>query len=191
MKSAYGAYANIRNAAWQVILDFNIRTVPINLIRIANDANISIIKNSFAKVLKENELGLSALSDGNWYIIYDDTVIRGRARFTIAHELGHIFMAHPLKEGRCSFSREIGPMRPETEREADMFAARLLTPACVAWGLELQTAEDIAEVFDISLTAARYRAERLKLLRERKMFLTSPLERAVFNQFKDFINGHR
>jgi len=39
----------------------------------------------------------------------------------------------------------------------------------------------------ISYAAARFRAERMKLLYERNKFLTSPLEQQVYLQFKEFI----
>ena len=72
-----------------------------------------------------------------------------------------------------------------------MFAARLLAPACVLWGLDLHTAEEISEACNISLQAAGFRAERMKELYRRNRFLTSPLERKLYDQFRDFIEQNR
>lgn len=68
-----------------------------------------------------------------------------------------------------------------------MFAIRLLSPACVLWGLNLHTAEEIAEYCDISLQAASYRAERMAELYRRNRFLRSPVERTLYKQFEPFI----
>lgn len=53
-----------------------------------------------------------------------------RKNFTIAHELGHHFLAHPLQDGAiiCNTSVILGNDKPEIEKEADYFAACLLMP---------------------------------------------------------------
>lgn len=71
-----------------------------------------------------------------------------------------------------------------------MFASRLLAPACVLWGLNFHTAEEIAKVCNISITAAQIRAERMDMLYKRNKFLISPLERKVYEQLKGFIDKH-
>ncbi len=187
--NAYGAYRNIRDSAWQVLIDYNITSLPVDVIGIATKAGISVIKNSAIGELKSNEVGASILADGKWYIIYDDTVSKERIRFTVAHELGHIFLGHPLKEGY--HARTIDTDRPDTEKNADMFAARLLTPACVVWGLGLRTAEEIKQEFGISYSAAKVRADRMHTLYSRNTFLTTDLERQVFDNFREYISKHR
>ncbi|MDE6580289.1 MAG: ImmA/IrrE family metallo-endopeptidase [Ruminiclostridium sp.] len=116
----------------------------------------------------------------------DDENTVHRCRFTIAHEFGHIFLGHHLRY--CGYhTRTFNINRPQTESEADIFASRLLSPACVLWGLNLHKAEDIAKCCNISITAAKIRAERMELLYKRNKFLVSPLERKVYEQFRDFI----
>lgn len=181
----YGKYKYVRNASWQAIIDFNIRELPVGLIGIAKQADILIVKNSIAKRLKSNERGIS-IYDGKWIIVYDDTQSPTISRFTIAHELGHIFLGHRLKNGYYARTFE---KRNDEEQEADMFAIRLLAPACVLWALNLHNAEDIARVCNISYTAAKYRAERMQLLYARNKFLTSPLEIKVYEQFKEFVQN--
>lgn len=57
-----------------------------------------------------------------------------RARFTLAHELGHIFLNHDKREFYdAEAAREMGEDAPEKEkpakeREADAFASELLIP---------------------------------------------------------------
>ncbi len=98
-------------------------------------------------------------------------------------------MGHALKNGY--YTRKENIVKPADETEADMFAARLLAPACVLWGINAVTPEQIATACDISRTAATYRAERMDLLRKRGKFLTSPLERQVYKQFEDYIKNNR
>jgi Zn-dependent peptidase ImmA (M78 family) len=185
----YGAYANVRDSSWRVLLDYNVHSLPINTVSIACASGISIIKNSEVNELKSTEVGVSILDKKKWYIVYDDTVSKERIRFTIAHELGHIFLGHPLKLGY--HARTIDADKPETEKQADMFAIRLLAPACVIWGLGLHTAEEIQKYFNISYSAAKARASRMQVLYERNKFLQSELERKVYSNFEEYIRTHR
>ena len=187
--NAYGAYKNVRDSAWQVLLDYDIRTIPVNIVKIAVSSNILLLKNTETDLLKNGEIGVSILDDNQWNIIYDDTLPKGRIRFTIAHELGHIFLGHPMKLGY--HGRTIDTQKPETEKQADMFAIRLLVPACVVWGLGLHTPEEIQTVFDVSFSAAKARAARMEILYERDRFLTSDLERKVYANFKEFIDSYK
>ena len=87
------------------------------------------------------------------------------------------------------------------EQAANVFASRLLAPACVLWGCGVHTPEQIAELCSISLPAARFRAARMAELydreqdflmtRGRSCFLLSPLERQVYAAFADYIAAHR
>ena len=182
----YGKYKNVRNSSWQCIIDYNVTSLPVSLIKIGRQADILIIKNTLAKKLKYNERGIS-IYDGQWIIVYDDTQSSAVSRFTIAHEFGHIFLGHRLKNGYYARTFE---KRNDEEQEADMFAARLLAPACVLWALNLHTADEISDVCKISKSAATIRAERMEILYNRNKFLTSPLERQVYNQFSDYIKNH-
>ena len=96
------------------------------------------------------------------------------------HEIGHIVFGHAD-----------GITNDVDEYTVERFAIDVLAPACVLWGLDLHSAEDIARVCNISITAARIRAKRMEVLYDRNMFLSHPLERQVFNQFKDFINRNK
>ncbi|MCH5315763.1 MAG: ImmA/IrrE family metallo-endopeptidase [Eubacterium sp.] len=182
----YGRYKNIRNASWQALIDFNISQLPVSLKNVASQANIKIIPNSSCNILNDNQIGLSLSIDDEWYIIYDDTCTKERSRFTIAHELGHIFLGHSLTDS--GMFRTVGTInKPEEEQEADMFAIRFLAPACVLKGLDLHTAKKIADACCISMQAAQYRANRMKILYERNKFFLSPLERQVYRNFEEYI----
>ncbi|NLL36642.1 MAG: ImmA/IrrE family metallo-endopeptidase [Fretibacterium sp.] len=57
---------------------------------------------------------------GKGVILVNSSLPQGRARFSIAHELGHFVLRHPPVHS-TSF-------REELERQADCFAAQLLMP---------------------------------------------------------------
>lgn len=187
--NAYGRYKKARNASWQALIDNKVDTLPVDVVKIAGDNGIRLLKNSDAKELRPGEAGISIFDGKQWFIIYDDTAIPGRKRFTVAHELGHIFLGHPLVAG--FHARAIGGNLPPTESEANIFASRFLSPACVLWGLNICSAADIAKLCELSHEAAEVRAERMAELYKRQKFLTSPLEKQVYEQFKGFIEENR
>lgn len=182
----YGKYKNVRNSAWQSLIDFNVHKLPVSVNDIAGQLGVKVIKNSKIHKLKNKQRGLTIYDTQNWYIVFDDTEPVPVCRFTVAHELGHILLGHMMTQ---AVKYRTFAFRDETEQSADMFAIRLLAPACVLWGLNLHTAEDIARVCNISYTAAKYRAERMQLLYARNKFLTSPLEIKVYEQFKEFVQN--
>ena len=81
--------------------------------------------------------------------------------------------------------------RDEEEQEADMFAARLLAPACVLHELHATTATEIAKICNISMQAAKNRAERMQVLEARNKYYLHPLEQQVRKQFEDFIKEYK
>lgn len=188
----YGVYKNVRNESWQCLIDAGITELPVSTVKIADHFGVKIIKNSKFNWLEPTQSGISMqiISTNKWIICYNDTEPSRRSRFTIAHELGHILLGHPLREGE-QHTRVFVKERPQIESEADMFAARILAPACVLWGLDLHTPEEIANACDISITAAQFRAERMKELYRRQKFLTHPLEKQLFERFSDYIEKNR
>lgn len=185
----YGRYKNVRDATWQTLIDFKVSSLPVSLLSVCTEIGISIIENSNAHELRQGESGVSVKQGDKWYIIIEDTEILQRQRFTIAHELAHILLGHEMLNGY--YTRRENMVKSADETEADMFAARLLAPACVLWGINAQTAEQIAAVCNISHEAAAIRAERMKVLRKRNKFLLSPLERQVYQQFESYIQNNR
>jgi hypothetical protein len=88
-------------------------------------------------------------------------LLRGdvRARWTLAHELAHVFL-HSRRLPRSRPDKEVrGIFR--YEREADAFASSLLMPYEQA--LACGSATEIAKEFGVSLDAAKIRLEELKL----------------------------
>ena len=186
----YGKYKEIRNAAWQLLIDFGIESIPVKISYIAEKAGVILHRNSGMNLLKNNQIGLSFFYNSAWHIVYDNTLSRGAIRFTVAHELGHIFLGHSIDE---QHARQFESVPNEEEQSANMFAARLLSPACVLWGIGLTSrkhTKEIERVCDISHPAAKYRAERMEILVKRNMFLKNPVERELYRHFLPFIEKY-
>lgn len=166
-------YNEIRDASWKCLIQCKINSLPVSLSQICKHYEIKIIKNSNLQEnrLSENERAKTMKIDSVPNIIINDADPMPIQRYSIAHEIGHILLGSGL-----------------SEHEAERFAIDILAPACVIWGLNLHTAEEISKLCNISITAAKNRSKRVEVLYARNKFLTSPLERQVYSQFIDFIN---
>lgn len=192
----YKDYQQARDAAWRILIDCQVHELPVSLNAICKhlgvrvfsyeDASQMIEKRGLSEVITQTD-GLSFYNKGMPIILFDQSLSLSRNRFTIGHELGHIILWH-VKPGQATTrNREPSPGDDPFETAANQFSVRLLAPACVLWGLDLHTPEEISEACGISITSARFRAERMEILYKRGKFLTSPLERQLYEQFKDFI----
>lgn len=189
MYDYYGVYTACRDAAWRCHLDFNIRRLPIKLLSITRLAGIRVICDSTVKELRRGEVGASIYANGRWSIVYDERMPICESRMVIAHELGHILLGHEYKYYDYRFSDQTKKIK--SEYEADMFAIRLLAPACVLHELGITDTETIAELCDIPIKAASARAKRMKVLEKRSRFYKSELEQRVYENFRDFIENSR
>lgn len=185
----YAKYKNARDSAWQCLIDYNITSLPVKVLGIAKTLGIKVIKDSTAHKLASKESGKSYLLNDQWQIVYNDAESKQRCRFTVAHELGHIVLGHKLNNSGV-YTRTF-ELKKEEETEADIFASRLLAPACVLWALDVHTPEKIAQLCDISHEASEIRADRMEVLYKRNRFLLSPLERQVYRNFEKFINEQK
>lgn len=184
----YGIYKNVRGSAWKCLSDFEISTLPTDIIKIAKAAKIRMVKNSDVGVLEGDELARTVAIENTMTVIYDDQATTESIRYSVAHELGHIFLGHETAKIKYSNARSV-KQTSSAEKQADSFAVRLLCPACVLWALGLESPEEIAEYCRVELSVAQKRHERMKLLRKRDKFLTDPAEQKVFDRFKRYIDG--
>lgn len=183
----YGKYKSIRNAVWQALIDFKINSLPIFISDITEQLDIKTVDNKDVDILKKGERGVTICTTDCWYIIVDETEEFGTQRFTVAHELAHILLGH-LLVGKIRY--RTFAVRSEQEASADMFAARLLTPACILHELQILTPEAISKLCCVSISCAKIRAERMAELEQRNKYYLHPLERQVREQFREFINSY-
>ena len=192
----YRDYQNARDAAWRILLDCGIDRLPVDLNIICRELGVKVLSyQKAARLIEKRNLewitkdsdGLTFYADDLPVILYNSACPPGRVRFTVAHELGHLILMHVTPGVFLVERRELLPEKQPKEVAANQFAARLLAPACVLWGLDLHTAEEIREVCHISEQAALHRADRMRVLYKRGRFLTSPLERELYQRFEPFI----
>lgn len=204
---SFQQYQEERDAAWMLLIKHNVRALPTDILSMCEKEGIVVRSFSFARERGVIEaLGLESATVGNDglafsvggrpMILYDDRKTVQRQRFTIAHELGHIINGDV---GRTPTQRNHEPSEDDTgiEARANMVAARILSPACVLWALRVSSAQEIARVCGISMPAAHWRFQRMQRLYQREQewlarygqscFLQSPLERAVFKNFREYI----
>lgn len=184
----YDIYKHARDMAWQWLIDNNVNDLPVNLGAICKTNGYNLLLDSKSVYLGSSDRGATFMRNGEWQIVlnaFDNVQVR---RYTLAHEIGHIYLGHTLTEGKYgrSFGVQRTPKSPQ-EYQAERFAIDILAPACVLWGLKLHTADEIASVCNISMRAAELRTERMKILYQRGKFLTSQKEIAVFRQFSGFM----
>lgn len=99
--------------------------------QILNDKSIK-----FRELSTDNPAFIGALTKGNngqTYIMVNKSIDNsGRKNFTIAHELGHYFLSHSLKQGSffCQNKQivEEGVFNDPIEQEANHFASCFLMP---------------------------------------------------------------
>ncbi len=192
----YKKYQNSRNAAWKILIDQKVREFPVRVSRICRNMGIEVC---LYTPQEGDSDGKSIIIDRRPIILVSDRCSVQRQRFTVAHELGHIVLGHIGKYELVN--REPSSEDSPVEHEANVFASRLLAPAIVLRELNIQCAEDIASLCDISYQASEFRWERLKLLYEREQrflsergyscFEINPLEREVKQQFSDYIKKNR
>ena len=181
----YNDYKNSRDAVWRFLIEDGISELPISVSQICRRRGILVKMYDGT-----GEDGYTEHVNGRCTIYISTSIDNvGRRRFTAAHELGHIILGHVGREGLVN--REPSERDNPIERAAHVFASRLLAPACVLWGCNAYAPEQIMQLCNISRQAAEFRSARMRELRTRGRFLTSPLERAVYEQFSSYIEEHR
>lgn len=196
----YRDYQNARDAAWRILLDCNVDRLPVRLNAVCRKLKIRVLTyGQNARMIERANLSQAVhCTDGMTFyigetpiVLFNEKVLPARAKFTVAHELGHIVLGHVKPGSVTTMNREPHPKDAPEEQAANRFAVRLLAPACVLWGMGVHTSEDIMDLCHISRQAAQFRANRMKELYQRNKFLTSKLERDVYWQFQPFIREYR
>lgn len=169
-------YYELRNMAWQVLIDTNINALPIDINKILDYYNLQALTYDFKT---STERGAHAtLPTGQTLILYSNTCNVQQARFTIMHELGHILLDHNNFTG-------------SVEKEANSFAARILMPVGVLKKINVLTAEKIADVCNVSLEAAEFREKRIAELEKRGKWFANELEKKLVENFADYISNFK
>lgn len=183
---------NYDKAVWESIrllddCDFN--TLPINLNTIFKRYRLTINKVSYTKLSKklgvsveevcdllETDLGACEYEEKTerYIIYYNDTKHNyGLDRFTIAHELGHIFLGHHAEINSNIILRKniTEEQYDKIEKEASCFARNLLAPLpLVDRTIDMDTGfihDQLQSAFEIGFIASKVRYDAMRLDRYR------------------------
>lgn len=117
---------------------YNILTFPINCLELTEKCGYKIIKYSDLTETKRSAC-ISLSKDAcivEKILHYEDRNIVERIRFSIAHELGHVFL------------------NSEIEEDADNFASHFLAPRIIIHKYRCEAADQIHDIFGLSYDAS-------------------------------------
>ena len=121
----YKDYQNVRDTAWRLLIDLNVSELPINTVKVCAELGIKL---HYYEPTDESD-GMSCYINDVLHIFVSSSVSPERRRFTIAHEIGHIILGHVGKYELVN--HEPSSTDNPIEQAANVFASRLLAPACV------------------------------------------------------------
>lgn len=185
-KLSKSRYFQIRDTVWMTLIECKIHKLPLELDLILNHYHISYC--TYEKINSNNNINQDILNATKLYlgftfidkknnitIYFNNNISLTLKRFTIAHEIGHIILKHQNIDNLI------------LEKEANMFAARLLMPTGPLNAMKIESSEEIAQICKVSIEAATYRFKRLQMLKGRGKFASSPLEQKLLDNFNDYI----
>ncbi len=205
MSSTYRQYQEARDTAWRALLRMREKRLPVDSEALAGLLGVEIHpfpdkqENGRLWTLANQVRGVcvSLRVQGAWHMfVRDGSLDDAQRRFAVAHELGHLLLGaktRSLAPGvRCFDSGDnqgdlIEEPQETADYAADIFAIRLLAPACLLHELGVNTPGGIMVLCGLPPRAAGLRAERMVLLNQRNVFYTNPLERQVRDAFRPWL----
>lgn len=164
-------YHKAEHLAYKILSNFPYPTIPINVFAIASFYKNLRIK-SYSWFAQLNRISISEVIDfaqsesgccyynvaqKTYLILYNDTITStGHIRWTLGHEFGHFLLKHNeySKDAIISRNSMLNSQYETYEKEANCFARSLLAPPNLISALNLRDYNDIADVFNLSPTAA-------------------------------------
>jgi len=168
----------VRVCARTVLKKLNIKEPPVNVLKIAEHFNAKVILSS---EFPDDIFGcLIPLKNGKFIIAVNVFTSDTRKIFTIAHEIGHLYLRHHIvldkiygnrhklqsSKLQSSKSIHIKNTKAKMERLANVFASELLMPKHLVkryYGLLHGDIDKLVEVFMVSREAMEIRIKELKL----------------------------
>ncbi len=186
---------------WRLIVDERIDALPVDPFEIAAAHGVKVLTYSdYCGVmgLSRNELvakhgrdGFTLVIDRRHLIFHDENNNSSRIRWTVMHELSHVFLGH-FEPGAAHPARGegAGGGKSKPEAAADELTARILSPMIVLHLCCVASLDELQKLTGLSREASLYRWKRLCHLRRIKKFLRHELELEVARQFQPFITAH-
>ena len=197
----YQRYQNARDAAWRTLLRFEIDSLPVDAERIAKGLGITPESwpekvSPFYALLPQGAAAASLRISGVWHVYMQPGLSYSRYCFALAHELGHLILQHPTRkaapavytfDGAENQGDLMDDPHSDCDLDADMFAIRLLAPACVLHCMHVLSPGQLAALCNLPPKAAALRAQRIALLDQRNVYYTHPLEKQLARRFRPYL----
>ena len=176
----FNEYKNAQKKAYELIEHFNVTTLPVPVIEIAQNLSIEVIPFD----LGNKASGILVIENGKGKIGYNPADNKARQRFTIAHELGHYQLHMKKNQHEAIFidrdflvkyrnQKNYTAHEFAQEQQANAFAAALLMPEHFVRAEldkeiyenmdESDTISNLAKVFHVSNVAMTYRLTNLNI----------------------------
>lgn len=151
-------YTFARNMARKVLKDYNLSSVPTALVTIFEQLGLKYIEMNDAEDID----GAIIEIDGKPAIaVLNKAKPITRQRFTLGHELGHLFLKHTqrdiydpeeIRENTAALAKQ---SKPSKEVEADIFASELLVPheQLKKYTADIKNVDKLADIFQVSKQA--------------------------------------
>lgn len=156
----------IKQQADYLLNQFNGNTIPVDVIKIANNLDIEV----FDEELPVYENGwISQVNNGRFEITINRNQAKVRRRFSVAHEIAHFIFDKDYIAEHGSIDRDGNPKDAsyrEREIRANKFASEILMPEYefIEMFCQCLQIDRLADYFFVSKDAAQYRAMNLGLL---------------------------
>ena len=192
----YESYKKARDLSWEILLKADITSLPVDLSKVLKAVDVTAILycdaffDADSPRLRGSDGFVTKIGGKKAIYLNEEKGTTQRRRFTMAHEIGHIVLDHPITPIIYRNS-EVDENQSPTEIQANIFARDLLMPAGVLAKLHVTTVDEIMRICNVSYTSAQIRLERLTELYKRNKFGAHPLERQVISRFKDFIKNNK
>lgn len=196
----YARYDYCARKACEFLEEYNISSYPIDVEKIITDNHwgltpYSLLMEQFncdretvIRCLRSKD-GYTQLDKDNYSIAYnDDPALGDRKRFTLMHEIGHIYLNHLVDFDitllyRGSLSHDENKV---LENEANAFARNVLAPVSLVQQLADKAPENISAKFGITYHAANTRRNLFR--KDYEIIDSNGLLQRMSNIFRKFYN---
>ena len=196
----YARYDYCAKRACDFLEEYNISSYPVDVEKIITDNKwgltpYSLImqqfhcdRNTVIRCLRSMD-GYTQLDDDNYSIAYnDDPELGDRKRFTLMHEIGHIYLNHLVDfDITLLYRNELSKKENKVlENEANAFARNVLAPISLVRQLKDKAPENISSKFGITYYAANTRLDLFK--KDFEIIDSIGLQQRMGNIFRKFYN---
>lgn len=194
----YARYNYCYKKACEFLEEYEINSYPIEPLQIIANNHYGIMPYSefmnehncdldtVCRCMQSND-GKTILTDGVYSIAYNDLQnSQGRIRFTLMHEIGHIYLNHLIDFENTELS-QCGLSKAENtilENEANAFARNVLAPVSMINQLKDKSVKNISSRFGLTPSAAKTRISFLQ--QDNKFYIESGMLYRMQNIFRSF-----